>query len=670
MEIGKMKTFLTAILIAVVCSFTILYTEPSYSSDFLPPGLPNGNGAFPIPPPGKPKNENGLIKRAVPLKPVRTVLGPGVSRNFITVKFSEGSDIRLRSGRLTSLRGADLGALHRTLAQYKVSKIERLFGRPEPDLENERQEGQKMSGEELADLSLYHTIEIDETTDPEALINALNSLAIVEIAYPEPIPQPAGLGSSGPGPIPPPAVVVPSDIPPVTPNFVSRQGYLVDPPFGIGAQWAWANKPYSRGEGVNVADVEGGWNVDHEDLELTTANVVGGTNNTADPWFHHGTAVLGVIAGFDNNYGVTGISSKVGMKMVSIYNGPTQTSSANAVNVAASNIGFGDILLIEVQHVGTEINQGCSPVGYVPVEYDLADFESIKAATANGKIVVELAGNGAVNLDNQIVYGDLFNRSVRDSGAILVGAGTSSNNYPLNSPLCFSNYGSRVDVQGWGELVATTGYGVLFDGEGDVNQFYGFFSGTSSASAIVTGASAAVQSHFKNVKGSTLNSNAMRQLLINTGTPQAGTNHIGPLPNLVSALSQQLPTADVKANGSDGPISISGTTPVNLTASFNPGGFTNADADWWVAAYVRELATWYYLNSSGQWTTQAVPIYQGPLFALSPTSIYTSVVPSGYTYDVYVGVDLNRNGTIDNPLYYDVVTVTVVSPNSLGGPGG
>ncbi len=660
-----MKTCLSIILVAAICSFTILHSENSYGDFFLPPGLPNGNGAFPVPPPGKPKNENGLIKRVVPLKPTHTVVGPGVYRNLITVKFSEGSDIRLRGGRLTSLRGADIGALHRVLALHKVSKIGRLFGRPEPDLENERQEGQRKSGEELADLALYHSIEIDETTDPEALIDALNNLAFVEIAYPAPISQPAanGSGSSTTPPAPPPAAQ-PTDIPPVTPSLVDYQGYLGDPPLGIGAQWAWANKGYSRGQGVTVVDVEGGWNVDHEDLELTAANIVGGTNRTDDPkWHQHGTAVLGVIAGYNNSYGVTGIASEVGKKLVSAFDGAV-FNAANAINIAASHSGFGDILLIELQNGGPT----CNPA-YVPAEHSPAEFDAIKTATANGKIAVEAAGNGGVNLDDATCYGNLFDRSARDSGAILVGAGASPNIYL--APANFSNYGSRVDVQGWGQFVTTTGcsldFPCYFDGGGDVNQFYtGSFGGTSSASAVVTGASAVIQSHFRNAKGSTLNSNAMRQLLVNTGTPQQQGNHIGPMPNLVNALSQQLPTVDIKANGSDGPIFISGATPVDLVASLDPGGFANAEADWWVAAYVRELGTWYYLDSSGQWTTQAVPIYQGPLFALGPASIYTSLVPSWYTYDVYARVDLNRNGIADTPLYYDVVTVTV---SGSGGGG-
>ena len=47
-----------------------------------------------------------------------------------------------------------------------------------------------------------------------------------------------------------------------------------------------------------------------------------------------------------------------------------------------------------------------------------------------------------------------------------------------------SNFGSRVDVQGWGDSVATLAYGDLLMANGsDSRQWYtGSFSGTSSAS--------------------------------------------------------------------------------------------------------------------------------------------------------------------------------------------
>jgi hypothetical protein len=42
----------------------------------------------------------------------------------------------------------------------------------------------------MADLNLYYRLNIELDINPEALIDALNALPIVEIAYPEPLPPP------------------------------------------------------------------------------------------------------------------------------------------------------------------------------------------------------------------------------------------------------------------------------------------------------------------------------------------------------------------------------------------------------------------------------------------------------------------------------------------------
>ena len=95
--------------------------------------------------------------------------------------------------------------------------------------------------------------------------------------------------------------------------------------------------------------------------------------------------------------------------------------------------------LVVVTPNGWVENDG-SQKGYLPAEDVQAVYDSIRLATAKGIIVAEAAGNGQMDLDQPFWRGR-FDRSVRDSGAILVGAGDA-----FGEPLWFTNFGSRVDI--------------------------------------------------------------------------------------------------------------------------------------------------------------------------------------------------------------------------------
>jgi serine protease len=197
-----------------------------------------------------------------------------------------------------------------------------------------------------------------------------------------------------------------------------------------------------------------------------------------------------------------------------------------AITAAAAVLGAGDVIIIEQQY------QVCGTGRFGPLEAVQSVFDTISYVTAvNDIVVVAAAGNGNVNLDDPACAG-LFDRSVRDSGAIIVGAGSSSGRQRMG----FSSYGSRVDVQGWGENVTTTGYG-----PGDVRRRYTHgFSGTSSATPIVAGAVLAIQGRLKACGKPVATPEQIREILVNTGTAQGGaspaTEHIGPLPNISEAL--------------------------------------------------------------------------------------------------------------------------------------
>lgn len=93
------------------------------------------------------------------------------------------------------------------------------------------------------------------------------------------------------------------------------------------------------------------------------------------------------------------------------------------------------------------------------------------------------------------------------------------------------------------------------------------------------------------------------------------------------------PVPDIKANGSDGPITITPRDNLIVTVELNPGSHSNEDADWWVAANTR--FGWYYYNiNCSCWIPNPEPYppvtYQGPLFDLPPYEVLNmSGLPTG-----------------------------------------
>jgi hypothetical protein len=188
----------------------------------------------------------------------------------------------------------------------------------------------------------------------------------------------------------------------------------------------------------------------------------------------------------------------------------------------------------------------CSLSNYGPLEWYQDVYDAIKTSTADGRIVVEAAGNGGVNLDRTSCQ-NKFNRSTRDSGAILVGAGaTPTSSQADRSRLDFSSYGSRVDLQGWGKNIVTTGYGDLYTGSGKNQWYTSSFGGTSGASPIVTGAGA-ILSSIAQQKGMLKTPAWIRSTLVSTGSPQQAapgfpiSQHIGPRPDLKKAIAKLTP---------------------------------------------------------------------------------------------------------------------------------
>ncbi len=460
-----------------------------------------------------------IAPRILPQKPHNVQVSSNAEISRVIVKFKDSLQVRLRQNKIISQKGLSVQTADKLLKPFQNISLRRLFKtHTEQKLTRQKDIFQHRSKTELADLNSYYAIETQSVQEATNIVNQLNNLESVEIAYVEPSPVPAG------------------DIAPTTPDYTASQLYLNQAPDGIDALYAHTLLG-GDGTGITIVDIEGNWQTTHEDLDKAASGFLVGDVVSGQSWLDHGTAVIGVLIGSDNGYGITGISPGAELGMISI----GSMSPAEAIYDAVDSLNVGDIILIELQAPGPRYDFAVrqDQEGYVCMEYWQANYDAIKYAWAKGIVVVEAAGNGAENLDDPL-YAGLFDTNYRNSHAIIVGAG-----YPASSPTdlereSYSNYGERVNLQGYGSEVYTTGYGDLFDGGGDINQYYTTgFGGTSSASPIIAGAAAALQGYMKANFGTALTSDYIRDLLYETGTSQLGNTleHIGPRPNLDSAMN-------------------------------------------------------------------------------------------------------------------------------------
>ncbi len=126
-----------------------------------------------------------------------------------------------------------------------------------------------------------------------------------------------------------------------------------------------------------------------------------------------------------------------------------------------------------------------------------------------------------------------------------------------------------------------------------------------------------------------------------------------------TAFSQATP--DIKANGSDGAITISPTRTLSVTVGLDASDSLGLEADWWIAAFTP--FDWVYFDGTTgvpQWLPGLGVSFQGPLFDLPATEILTvSGLPQG-AYTFYFGVDGPMDAALNvEGLALDVVTVNV-----------
>jgi subtilisin family serine protease len=238
----------------------------------------------------------------------------------------------------------------------------------------------------------------------------------------------------------------------------------------IDAPSAWAIQEGSRD--IVVAVIDTGIDSTHPDLqkniwhEKDDPNVYGWNfvSNRANPVDEHGhgTHVAGIIGAVANpQTGVSGVAHRVSIMAVKYY------SDANPGPVNLSNT---------IKALNYAIDHGARIINYSGggPEFSEEEYFAIKRAEAKGILVVAAAGNDHHNTD--LVENYYYPAAYHLSNIISVTATDIHNNI-----LSSSNYGkTKVDVAAPGENI----YSTLPGGR------YGYMTGTSQATAFVSGMAA------------------------------------------------------------------------------------------------------------------------------------------------------------------------------------
>lgn len=408
------------------------------------------------------------------------------------------------------------------LNEYPNVTINRLFSSLNPkeikNLGREINDSEHIS----SNLLNYYIVENQGDIDVQALLAKFEKSSLIETAYLQEAETP-------PEERLPNLSVNPYDEPRLT-----RQGYLEPAPLGINAPYAWSING-GDGKGTTFVDMEYGWLLSHEDLVNQKIELMSGQNKSEH--HDHGTSVLGIVSAEDNNIGGIGIAPKAKVKVVSQIRDNGNYNTADAILSAVNNMQAGDILLLEAQAT----YDGYGDKNYFPVEVKPDIFDAIRMGTNKGIIIIEAGANGGNDLDQ---FRDRNGKQVlnrnspdfKDSGAIMVGAASARVPHKRSY---FSNYGSRVDVYGWGNAVDTTD---AKPSEFITNLYTSSFAGTSSASPIIAGAAASIQGIAKNNQGKVYTPSQLRDILSDSSTGTKSndptSDKIGVLPDLKAILSK------------------------------------------------------------------------------------------------------------------------------------
>lgn len=145
----------------------------------------------------------------------------------------------------------------------------------------------------------------------------------------------------------------------------------------IGADRAWAR---STGEGIRVAVIDSGIDIDHPDL---AGNIKGGYNavkhkSSFNDGFGHGTHVAGIIAALNNAFGVVGTGYTISLYGVKVLD----DSGSGRLSDLIEGLGWAVKNHMQVVNISLETGQDIPPFR-----------KAITETVAAGVVIVAAAGN-------------------------------------------------------------------------------------------------------------------------------------------------------------------------------------------------------------------------------------------------------------------------------------
>lgn len=235
-----------------------------------------------------------------------------------------------------------------------------------------------------------------------------------------------------------------------------------------------------RDKATNGVDDDGNGFVD----DIHGWNFVG-NNPKLDDNHGHGTHIAGIIgAEAGNGKGIIGISPQVSLMILKYYD-PKVPGADNLKNTVAS--------------IKYAVKMGANIINYSGggTEFSQEEHDAIQEAEKKGILFVAAAGNERSNSDQHHYYpADYKLRNIISVTAI----------DPATQVLSSSNYGvDTVDIAAPGQNILSCLPG----------NSYGYMTGTSQATAFVTGAAALVMAHKQNFKAE-----EVKKYILSTGDAQ------------------------------------------------------------------------------------------------------------------------------------------------------